>query len=50
MHEGQKIIAVSYRSLEVYLAVAAVYLVMTGSTAWLLRRVEYRLSASRRLA
>ena len=48
MHEGQKIIAVSYRSLEVYLAVAAVYLVMTGSTAWLLRRVEYRLSASRR--
>jgi polar amino acid transport system permease protein len=49
MHEGQKIIAVSYRSLEVYLAVAAVYLVLTGSTAWLLRRVEYRLSASRRL-
>jgi polar amino acid transport system permease protein len=49
MHEGQKIIAVSYRSLEVYLAVAAVYLVLTGSTAWLLRRIEYRLSASRRL-
>jgi polar amino acid transport system permease protein len=49
MHEGQKIIAVSYRSLEVYLAVAGVYLVLTGSTAWLLRRVEYRLSASRRL-
>jgi polar amino acid transport system permease protein len=49
MHEGQKIIAVSYRSLEVYLAVAAVYLVLTGSTAWLLRRVEFRLSASRRL-
>jgi polar amino acid transport system permease protein len=49
MHEGKKIIAVSYRSLEVYLAVAGVYLVLTGSTAWLLRRVEYRLSASRRL-
>ena len=49
MHEGQKIIAVSYRSLEVYLAVAAIYLVMTGSTSWLLRRVEYRLNASRRL-
>jgi polar amino acid transport system permease protein len=48
MHEGQKIIAVSYRSLEVYLAVAAVYL--TGSTAWLLRLAEYRLSASRRIA
>jgi polar amino acid transport system permease protein len=49
MHEGQKIIAVSYRSLEVYLAVAAVYLVLTGSTAWVLRRIEHRLSASRRL-
>ena len=50
MHEGQKIIAVSYRSLEVYLAVAVVYLVLTGSTAWLLRRVEHRLGASRRVA
>ena len=49
MHEGQKIIAVSYRSLEVYLAVAAVYLVLTGSTAWLLRRIEFRLGASRRI-
>ena len=50
MHEGQKIIAVSYRSLEVYLAVAAIYLLMTGSTSWLLRRIEHRLNASRRLA
>jgi polar amino acid transport system permease protein len=50
MHEGQKIIAVSYRSLEVYLAVAAVYLVLTGSTAWGLRRVEHRLGASRRVS
>ena len=50
MHEGQKIIAVSYRSLEVYLAVAAVYLVLTGTTAWTLRRIEDRLSASHRLA
>ena len=49
MHEGQKIIAVSYRSLEVYLAVAAVYLVLTGSTAWVLKRIEHRLNASRRL-
>jgi len=49
MHEGQKIIAVSYRSLEVYVAVAAVYLVLTGSTAWVLRRIERRLNASRRL-
>ena len=50
MHEGQKIIAVSYRSLEVYLAVAAVYLVLTGTTAWILRRIEDRLGASHRLA
>ena len=50
MHEGQKIIAVSYRSLEVYLVVAAVYLVLTGTTAWILRRVEDRLGASHRLA
>ena len=50
MHEGQKIIAVSYRSLEVYVAVAAVYLVLTGSTAWVLRRIEQRLNASRRPA
>ena len=50
MHEGQKIISVSYRSLEVYLAVAVIYLVLTGSTAWVLRRIEHRLSASRRLA
>jgi len=49
MHEGQKIIAVSYRSLEVYLAVAFVYLVLTGSTAWALQRIEHRLGASRRL-
>ena len=50
LYAGQKIIAVSYRSLEVYLAVAVVYLVLTGTTAWLLRRVEQRLSLSRRQA
>ena len=32
MHEGQKIISVSYRSLEVYLAVALVYFVLTKLT------------------
>lgn len=46
MHEGQKIIAVSYRSLEVYLAVALVYLVLTSATGYLLRKVETRLRAA----
>ncbi|MFJ3046670.1 amino acid ABC transporter permease [Herbaspirillum chlorophenolicum] len=45
MHEGQKIISVSYRSLEVYLAIALVYLVLTTGTALLLRQVENRLRA-----
>lgn len=43
MHEGQKIISVSYRSLEVYLVVAAIYLVLTGATTLALRQVELRL-------
>ena len=45
MHEGQKIISVSYRSLEVYLAIAVVYFVLTGVTTLLLRHVEQRLRA-----
>jgi len=36
---------VSYRSLEVYLAVAAVYLVLTTLTTAVLRLVETRLRA-----
>jgi polar amino acid transport system permease protein len=43
MHEGQKIISISYRSLEVYLVVAAIYLVLTGATTLALRQVELRL-------
>lgn len=43
MHEGQKIISVSYRSLEVYLAVALVYFLLTGALTLMLRRVEQRL-------
>jgi polar amino acid transport system permease protein len=43
MHEGQKIISVSYRSLEVYLVIALIYLVLTGATSLALRRVELRL-------
>lgn len=49
MHEGQKIISVSYRSLEVYLAVAFVYLILTSATGYLLRRIEARLQANEAL-
>ncbi|GAB5097398.1 amino acid ABC transporter permease [Caballeronia sp. LP006] len=45
MHEAQKIISVSYRSLEVYLVVALVYLVLTQTTNYILHRVERRLRA-----
>ena len=45
MHEGQKIISVSYRSLEVYLAVAVMYFVLTGLTTLALRRIEQKLRA-----
>ncbi len=43
MHEGQKIISVSYRSLEVYIAVALVYFVLTNLTGLALRQTERRL-------
>jgi polar amino acid transport system permease protein len=45
MHEGQKIISVSYRSLEVYLVIAVMYFVLTGLTTLALRHVEQRLRA-----
>lgn len=45
MHEGQKIISVSYRSLEVYLAIALVYFVLTNLTGLALRVAERRLGA-----
>lgn len=45
MHEGQKIIAVSYRSLETYLVIALVYLVLTTITTTILRYIENRLRA-----
>lgn len=45
MHEGQKIISVSYRSLEVYLAIALVYLVLTTFTSLTLQKIEQRLRA-----
>jgi polar amino acid transport system permease protein len=45
MHEGQKIISVSYRSLETYLVVALIYLVLTTAAMVILRKVEHRLRA-----
>jgi len=45
MHEGQKIISVSYRSLEVYLAIALVYFVLTNLTGLGLRIAERKLGA-----
>ncbi|WP_210546656.1 amino acid ABC transporter permease [Rhodoferax sp. PAMC 29310] len=45
MHEGQKIISVTYRSLEVYLAIAAIYFILTGMTSLALRKIEQRLRA-----
>lgn len=45
MHVGQQIISVSYRSLEVYLAIAVVYFVLTGLTTLGLGRLELRLRA-----
>ncbi|MBO9535488.1 amino acid ABC transporter permease [Herbaspirillum sp.] len=40
MHEGEKIISVSYRSLEVYLVIAVIYLALTSITTLILRRIE----------
>lgn len=45
MHEGQKIISVSYRSLEIYLVIAVIYWIMTTFTTVVLRRVETRMKA-----
>lgn len=40
MREGQRVISVSFRSLEVYLAVAVVYFVMTNGMSLITRRLE----------
>ena len=45
MHEGQKIISVSYRSLELYLVIAVLYFALTGLTTLALQRVERKLRA-----
>ena len=49
MHEGEKIISVSYRSLEVYLAIAFIYLLLTSVTTLILRRTERTLRADGRV-
>jgi polar amino acid transport system permease protein len=49
MHEGEKIISVSYRSLEVYLAIALIYLTLTSVTTLILRRTERTLRAEGRV-
>jgi polar amino acid transport system permease protein len=49
MHEGEKIISVSYRSLEVYIVIAFIYLILTGATTLLLRRIERNLRANGRV-
>ena len=45
MHEGQKIISVSYRSLKVYLAIALVYLLLTSAASYLMHRLERHIRA-----
>jgi polar amino acid transport system permease protein len=49
MHEGEKIISVSYRSLEVYIAIAFIYLILTSATSLVLRRTEKSLRADGRV-
>jgi polar amino acid transport system permease protein len=49
MHEGEKIISVSYRSLEVYIVIAFIYLILTGATSLVLRKTEKTLRADGRV-
>jgi polar amino acid transport system permease protein len=49
MHEGEKIISVSYRSLEVYIAIAFIYLILTSATSLVLRKTEKSLRADGRV-
>jgi len=48
MRTGQEITSVNFRAFEVYLSVACVYLVMTLSIAFVMRRIEIKLNTSRR--
>ena len=49
MHEGEKIISTTYRSLEVYLVIAVIYLVLTSVTTLILRRIEKMLRSEGRV-
>jgi polar amino acid transport system permease protein len=49
MHEGEKIISVSYRSLEVYIVIAFIYLILTSATSPVLRKTEKSLRADGRV-
>ncbi|NDV21710.1 amino acid ABC transporter permease [Desulfovibrio sp. JC022] len=48
MRTGQEITSVNFRAFEVYLSVACVYLAMTLSIAFVMRRIEKKLNTSRR--
>ncbi len=43
--QGQEIISVNFRAFEIWLTVAIIYLAMTLSLSWGLRRIEKRLSS-----
>ncbi|WP_319467576.1 amino acid ABC transporter permease [uncultured Pseudodesulfovibrio sp.] len=43
LRTGQEFVAVNFRAFEVYLAVACIYLCMTMSIAWALRKLEKHL-------
>lgn len=47
MREGQRIISTSFRALEVYLAVAVIYFVLTNAATWILRQIEKRMTVER---
>lgn len=47
MREGQRIISTSFRALEVYIAVALIYFVLTNAATWILRQLEKRLTVER---
>nr|WP_211114530.1 amino acid ABC transporter permease [Azospirillum rugosum] len=47
MREGQRIISTSFRALEVYLAVAVIYFILTNAATQVLRVIERRMTVER---
>lgn len=47
MREGQRIISTSFRALEVYLAVAVIYFILTNAATQILRVIERRMTVER---